>query len=428
MAVGVDPVGRDELHVALLDQFQSARAEGVHLHEPLVGQIRLDYLTGAVAARHLQLVRLGFDQQIGGFKIGQHGLARFVTILPAIFFRRIVVERGFGREQVDHRQPMPLPHRVVVEVVRRRHLDHAGAEIAFDVVIGDDGNLASGQRQRDGFADQAGVTRIVWMHHHRDVAEQGFRARGRNDQMVAGFAQGFVAVLVVLGVFVGQAIGQRVADRPEETVFLLAHHFQIGNRGFQHRIPVDQALAAIDQAFVVQFHESFDHGLGWHFVHREHTPRPVAGGTDAAHLALDGVARFLLPFPYFSDEALAPERVAGFTLAFDGQIARDDHLRGDAGVIGADLPQGVEATQAVVADQRIHQRVLEGVPHVQRAGDVGRRQQDGVGRAFAAGREAAALLPVGVPAAFEIGGFVAFVHARAGRLRACVGSGKGRRL
>jgi hypothetical protein len=48
---------------AVLDQLQPARAERVHRHEPLVGEVGLDHLAGAVAARHLQLVLLRLDER-----------------------------------------------------------------------------------------------------------------------------------------------------------------------------------------------------------------------------------------------------------------------------------------------------------------------------------------------------------------------------
>src|SRR2546427_7427504 len=48
---------------SVLDQFQATLGQVVHLHEPLVGQVRLDHLAGTVAARHLQLVRLGLRSE-----------------------------------------------------------------------------------------------------------------------------------------------------------------------------------------------------------------------------------------------------------------------------------------------------------------------------------------------------------------------------
>jgi hypothetical protein len=69
--------------------------------------------------------------------------------------------------------------------------------------------------------------------------------------------------------------------------------------------------------------------------------------------------------------------VAGNALGVE--LAFDDDLRGDAGVVGARLPQRVPAAHAVVAGERVHDRLVEAVAHVQRAGDVGRRQQDAEG-------------------------------------------------
>src|SRR5690606_34602840 len=59
------------------------------------------------------------------------------------------------------------------------------------------------------------------------------------------------------------------------------------------------------------------------------------------------------------------------------------------------------------AHQRVLQRVLERVAHVQGAGDVRRRQQDDVRFALARGLEHAAGLPLRVEAGFEGGRVVA---------------------
>jgi hypothetical protein len=112
-------------------------------------------------------------------------------------------------------------------------------------------------------------------------------------------------------------------------------------------------------------------------------------------------------------EVLAPEVVAG--PAFRGQAALDHHLGGDAGVVGAALPERRVAAHAPVADQRVHQRVLEGVAHVQRAGHVRRRQQDAVGRGGRVpDREAAALLPAPVKVLLDRVRVEALVHDRPG--------------
>ncbi|MPM08936.1 hypothetical protein SDC9_55252 [bioreactor metagenome] len=80
------------------------------------------------------------------------------------------------------------------------------------------------------------------------------------------------------------------------------------------------------------------------------------------------------------------------------QLALDDDLRGDAGVVGARLPQRVVTAHPVVAGQCIHDRLVEAMAHVQRAGDVGRRDHDGVRLTFIGHRtEKSVVHPVRIP-------------------------------
>jgi hypothetical protein len=104
-----------------------------HGDEPLVGEHRLDDDAGAVAARHLQLVLVGLLQHAEGFEVGDDGLARVEAVEAAVLFRCVVVDLGVQRQDRDHRQAVALADRVVVEVVRRRDLDAAGAEFEVDV-------------------------------------------------------------------------------------------------------------------------------------------------------------------------------------------------------------------------------------------------------------------------------------------------------
>ena len=59
------------------------------------------------------------------------------------------------------------------------------------------------------------------------------------------------------------------------------------------------------------------------------------------------------------------------------ELAFDDHLSGDAGVVGARLPERIVSAHPGIADQNVLQRVVERMAHVQAAGDVRRRDNDG---------------------------------------------------
>ena len=111
-------------------------------------------------------------------------------------------------------------------------------------------------------------------------------------------------------------------------------------------------------------------------------------------------------------KGLAAEVVAGLALGL--KLALDHHLGGDAGVVGARLPQGVVALHAVIADQRVHDRVLERVAHVQAAGDIRRRDHDAVGFAVARRGEIAGLFPGLVQAQLDGVRVVGLVERRGG--------------
>ena len=87
-----------------------------------------------------------------------------------------------------------------------------------------------------------------------------------------------------------RAVAERVLDVPHETVALFVLNFEITDRALQHRVPVHQALAAVDQSLLIQLHKGLSHGLGQLVVHREVFAAPVHAVAHAAHLGRDGVA------------------------------------------------------------------------------------------------------------------------------------------
>ncbi len=357
-----------------------------HGDEPLIREHRLQHHTGAVAARHHQLVRLDGFEQADGFEICHYLLACFEAIEAAILLRRVVVDFRVEREDFDLRQAVTLADLIVVQIVRGRHLDHAGTEFAIDVVVGDHRDFAVSEWQPDHFADQLRIAFVFGMDHYGDVAEHGFRTRGGDRQMTG-------------------AVRERVLDVPQVAVFFLAGDFEIGDRGHEDRIPVDEAFAAIDQALFIETDEHVAHGGGHLVVHGEVFAGPVDRRTEATHLARDGGTGLLLPFPDTFDKFFAAEVMARDALRVE--LAFDDDLRGDARVIGAGHPQGIFAEHAVIAREAVHDRLIEGMAHMQGARDVWRRQLDREVLAVLVERGGggiAAFFPLRAPLGFDVVG------------------------
>ncbi len=213
------------------------------------------------------------------------------------------------------------------------------------------------------------------------VAEHGLGTRGRDDQVAVTRRQGVLEV-------------------PEAAGFVLREDFEVGQCRVQHRVPVDEPLAAIDQALFVEFDEDFGDRPRTTLVHREPVAAPVDGCAHAPQLLRDLAARVLLPVPDALHEFLAAEFAPGG--AFGIQQALDDHLCRDARVVHSRLPERAIPGHALVARQRVHDRVLERVAHVQRARDVGRWDHDAIRLAVALRGEITAFFPALIDALLDL--------------------------
>ncbi len=383
-------------------------------HVPLIRQPRLDDGPGAVALRYFRGVVVDADQKAGGVERSHDLLARFEAVEAGVFGgegaidgvvqRAVEVEYlGSGQngsvlvEDVQQRQVVSLADVVVVEVVGRGDLHAAGAELRVAIVVRDDRDATAYQRQLNELADQRLVALIVRVHGNGRITEHGFRAGRRDDQIVQTFS-GLCA------------IGQRVAQVPQMALLVMVFHFEVGDCGVQLGVPVYQPLATVDQAVFVQAHEGFLNGFGQAVVHREALAAPVDRRAQATDLAADVATGLILPFPDFFEKFVATQIVTALTQGFE--LALHQHLRGDTGVVGARLPQGVATLHAAEADQGVHDRVIETVAHVQAAGDVRRRNHDGVRVARALRSEIVFGLPGLVPGSFDGVRLVGLVHAR----------------
>ena len=191
----------------------------------------------------------------------------------------------------------------------------------------------------------------------RGVAQHGLHPGGGDHDRIGRFA-----------------IDRAVADRHQLAGVLGVIDLDVGQRGATTRAPVDDPLGAVDQAVVVHPLEDGLHGGGQAVVQGEPLAAPVDGIAEPLHLAEDRAAVLLLPVPDLLHEQVPAEIVLG--LAVDGEPALDQGLGGDPGVVHPGQPEHLVPGHPVPAGQDVHQRVVEGVPDVQVAGDVRRRQHD----------------------------------------------------
>ena len=197
---------------------------------------------------------------------------------------------------------------------------------------------------------------------------------------------------------------QRIGEVPHLALDLARLDLEVGDGGLELRVPVHQALVAIDQPVLMQLHEHLADRRRKALVEGEPLARPVAGGAEAAKLAGDRATGLRLPVPDALEEGLA-SHVAAALIAGGGELALHHHLGGDARVVGAGQPQHRLAPHPPKARQHILQGGVQRVTEMERARHVRRRDDDAVGlgiRDFARkrrlGPEGAGGLPGGVEA------------------------------
>ena len=344
-----------ELDASVTHGLDGGLGQRLHLDEPLRARHRLNDRAAAVARADVVVIGLGLDEVALLLEIGHDGLARLITVEAVVL--AAVDDAGVLVEDQDLLEVVAQTDLIVVRVVAGRHLDAAGTEIELDVIVGHDGQLTAHERQDRRLADEVLVALVRRVDRNAGVAEHGLRTGGGNGEIV-------VAVL------------ERVADIPERAGHVLVFDLGVRQGGAAVRAPVDDAVALVDQALFIQLAKRLTHGLRAALVHGEAAAVPVAGHAERLLLLDDAVAVLLFPRPDALQKCITAEIVAGQTL-FLAQHLLDLDLRGDAGVIRAGHPEGGIALHALIAREDVLQRRVERVAHVQLAGDVRGRHDDG---------------------------------------------------
>ncbi len=343
---------RDSLLALLV--FEHLVGERAHLDKPLFRQVRLHDHACALGMPDLVRVLLDVVDHTVLFKIGHERLAAFEPVHAFVLVghgvhRAVVVHADRHVESIFFRE------REVVGVVSRRTFHDGRSKFHVDVVVGHDWQRLSVGRVDGVLANQVLVALVVWMNEDRLVGEHRFRARRGDDEFFPGFHNFVFEVIHVAHDF-------------------LVLNFDVAQRGAGLRIPVDDALALVNQPVVVQVDKHFANGLRQSFIHCEALARVVKRQAKLGPLFANGGGVFLLPLPRPVQKFLAADVVAGNSLVFEAGV--DFGLRRDAGMIHTGQPQHVKALQALVARQDILDRRVPGVSEMELASYIGWRDDD----------------------------------------------------
>ena len=348
---GLRPSLRHDPDVALLHGLKRWKRELGGVDVPLIGEPRLDHHARPVAVGGRDHAIVDADDRAFRFEPLDDRFARLLTREAKQFLRdRAVLSLDDVCLRIEHVEHVgrlysgAAAHFEVVEVVSRRDLHRARAELGIGMLVGDDRDQPAGDRVADDLADHGRISLVLGMHRDGHVGEHRLRPRRRDFDCA-------------------RAIRQRVAEVPELTLDLASLDLEVTDRRLKFRVPVHQALVAVDQPALVQFDEDMGDGALIALVHRETLVLPVARRAQAAELAGDRATGLRLPFPDMLKEGLASNLGALEALAVE--VALDHHLGRDPGMIRADHPQCILAAHPLAPGEDILQRDIERVADVQ---------------------------------------------------------------
>ena len=355
--IGLAEVLRHKLQVAVLQGFDGRLRHLLHLHEPLLLHHGLHRGLAAVVGAHVVGVGNHLHQKSLLLQILHHGLSGLVAVHAEIFSGH--ADGGVVVHHADLRQIVAAAHLKVVGVVGGGDLHTARSKLLVHVLVGDHRDLPVREGELQHLSDEVLVALIVGIYRHSRISQHGLRAGGGDLHKAALLPH------------------DGVVDVPEEAVLLLMDHLRVGDGSLTHRAPVDDPGPLVDISLLVELDKYFLHRAGTALIHGEAHPVPVGGDAHLVHLADDAVLILLFPLPGLLQEALPAQVMLVDALVL--QLVDHLHLRGDGRVVGARLPESLEALHSLVADQNILHGVVQGVSHVQLSRHVGRGHHDGKG-------------------------------------------------
>ena len=201
----------------------------------------LDYGVAAVAVAYGMGQILHGNQVAQGINVCHDGFTAFLLghagVLAGLFLHDAVFINNLYEFQI-----VVLAQGPVVMVMAGRDLEGAGAEGHVHVLVGNNGQPASQYGQDGCFAYEMGIALVIGMDADSRIAGDGLGPGcGYDNALVRSFYM--------------------VADFPELALFVSVLDLVVGQGRMAAGAPVDDVLAAVDKAFVVELDKDLAHCL-----------------------------------------------------------------------------------------------------------------------------------------------------------------------
>ena len=172
---------RKESDSAIFNGVNRVLSQGVHLHEPLIAQKRLNRRLAAVAVLHRDNAVFDLFQMSQRIHLRNDSLASFVTI-QTLILAAVFIDRTIRTQDVDRLTHLVLvarPAGIVIGIMRRSYLHCTSAQslVGQQCISNDRDNSAIG-RNHHMLTDKVGVAFVRRMNANSGIAKHRFRTSG----------------------------------------------------------------------------------------------------------------------------------------------------------------------------------------------------------------------------------------------------------
>ena len=250
VAICVFVLGRVELQFVVHDRRQCHVSKMLHAQEPLHRQFRFDSYVGTFRKTYFISICFHLFQQVGSSQIFFNLFAN-IEAIHAYIQTGSLADSSVVVENIDRRQVVFFSQHIVVHIVCRSYFQTACTEFDVNIIIFDNRNDTSYQRNDNLFPFQPVIFRVVRVDTHSSISHNGFRTCCCYYSIAASlciavyhfsFGSGFTTHVVV---------GNIIAQIIKFAVLFFVDNLFIAECCQCFWIPVDHAYTTVNQSFII---------------------------------------------------------------------------------------------------------------------------------------------------------------------------------
>ena len=358
VAIGILILGRIEFQFVIHYRRQCHICKMLHLEKPLHRKLRLYNHVGTLGIPYLIGIGFHLIQQAGSIQV-------FFNLFTNIKAIHTDIKTGSLAqctiivEDIDAWQVILFTQHIVVHIMRRSYFQATCTELNIYIIIFDYRDHTIYQRNDYSLTFQPFILRVVRIDTHSGITHDRFRT-GSSYHSIASFRITFH--------FIAQII--------QFAMLFLVDNFFIRKGSQSLRVPVYHTYTTVNQSLIIKVYKYFQYTFATLFIHSESGAVPITGSTEFTQLLQDDATMFICPLPGMLQEFVTGKICLLDTLC--SQLIYYLRFRSDRSVVSTRYPAGIFTFHTGTAYQNILNGIIKHVSHVEHAGDVRGRNDDGV--------------------------------------------------